>query len=380
MSQDRAGKDDRVDGVAAPEVLAGRYELGPVIGTGGMGQIRRAHDRRLGRDVAIKFLRADVADGLDGRRRFEDEARSAARLSHPNAVTVFDTGEHDGAAYIVMECLPGRTLADEIAVGQVDPERARRLATAVLGALGAAHDLGILHRDIKPANILLDAGGTPKVADFGIAKSTESSQRTSTGMVVGTTAYLPPERLHGHPATPQSDLYALGVVLYEAITGRVPFTGESPGAVVHAVQVTEPPPVADVRPGIDPDLSAAIARAMAKDPAHRFRSAPEMAAALSGGATALAGSDGAQARTVPLAKATEVVPAAVRRRPVVAVAAAVLAVALVALLALVVIGDDGGGDLGPGPSTTVTPGGGGSDTLPPDLDRALRQLEEAVRS
>ncbi|MCU1352653.1 MAG: Serine/threonine-protein kinase PrkC, partial [Acidimicrobiales bacterium] len=268
-------------------VLSGRYALGAVLGGGGMGEVRAARDLRLGREVAIKLLRPDLARDPGVRRRFEHEARAAARLTHPHVVTVYDTGEDQGEAYLVMECLPGRTLADEMAAGPLPPERVVAVGTAILGALTAAHELGIVHRDIKPSNVLVAADGSPKVADFGIAKTSESSDHTGTGLVVGTTAYLAPERLRGEPASSRSDTYSVGVVLYEALTGHRPYVGDTPAAVVHAVQSLEPVPAAELRPGVDPGLSATLARAMAKDPAERFPSAAALAGALA--ATSAAG-------------------------------------------------------------------------------------------
>ncbi|MCU1453265.1 MAG: protein kinase, partial [Acidimicrobiales bacterium] len=265
---------------ADPTLLGGRYQLGRRLGRGGMGEVRQAHDLRLDRDVAVKLLDSRIGQDRQARHRFEHEARAAARLSHPNVVTVFDSGEDDGMAFLVMECLPGRTLADELLDGPLSAARAVEVGTAVLGALGAAHELGIVHRDIKPANILLTSDGTPKVADFGIAKSPDSAEATSTGMVIGTASYLAPERVSGGSATPRSDLYSVGVVLYEALTGARPFPGDSPAAVLHAMQTVDPPAVARLRPGLAPALSDAVARAMAKDPARRFATAGDMAAAL----------------------------------------------------------------------------------------------------
>ena len=185
-----------------PDILDDRYEIGALIGRGGMGDVHRAIDHRLGREVAVKFLRADLAVQPTVRTRFEDEARSAARLTHPNVVLVLDSGEHDRVPYLVMECLSGHTLYDELVRGPVPPERARSIASDMLAALAAAHELGIVHRDVKPANILLTDDGRAKLADFGIAKSAEGLDHTLVGQVLGTPAYLAPERLAGKPATP----------------------------------------------------------------------------------------------------------------------------------------------------------------------------------
>jgi len=271
-------------------LIGGRYELGPLLRRGGFADVHAGVDRRLGRDVAIKFLRPDMAERDDVRVRFEAEARAAARLSHPNAVSVFDTGEHNRMPYIVMEQLPGRTLADVIVDGRVSERWLVSLATGVLSALGAAHAAGIVHRDVKPGNILLAEDGTAKITDFGIAKSVEMVSGTGggtvdltlTGQLIGTPAYLAPERLAGAPATFLSDLYSMGVVLYEALTGEKPFTGTSFIAVAQAVQSGGHPPLVSRRADIDPVLAAAVERALHRDPSRRFQSAEEMAAALSG--------------------------------------------------------------------------------------------------
>src|SRR5947207_9914917 len=269
-------------------LIGDRYELGPLLRRGGMADVHAGVDRRLGRDVAIKLLRPDMAERDDVRLRFESEARAAARLSHPNAVSVFDTGEHEGQPYIVMERLPGRTLADVIADGPVAVSWLVPVATGVLSALGAAHAAGIVHRDVKPGNILLTDDGTAKIADFGIAKSAELASDaaggtvdlTLTGQLVGTPAYLAPERLAGAPATFLSDLYSMGVVLYEALSGDKPFTGASFIAVAQAVQNGSHTPLSVARPALDPAVTAAVERSVECDPSGRFASAEEMAAAL----------------------------------------------------------------------------------------------------
>ena len=285
---------------AAGEVVADRYEVGELLGRGGMAEVRAGTDLRLQRPVAIKFLLPEMAARPDIRTRFEAEARAAASLSHPNAVAVFDTGEHAGAPYIVMERLPGETLADRIAAGPArDLDALRTLAVEVLGALGAAHAAGLVHRDVKPANILLAADGRAKVADFGIAKSvqeTPAGDLTATGQVFGTPAYLAPERLDGAPATPQADLWSVGVILYEALTGARPFAGDTPLAMAREAAAGTHQLLGEVRPDVDPALMAAVERAIEPDPSARFASAAEMAAAMGA-----AGS--AAAPTVPVAAA-----------------------------------------------------------------------------
>jgi len=257
--------------------------MGEVIGRGGMAEVFAGTDRRLGRQVAIKLLLPEMAARPDLRVRFEAEARAAASLSHPNAVAVFDTGESEGVPFIVMERLGGETLADRMAAGPVDPAWLVTVATEVLGALAAAHAVGLMHRDVKPANILLGADGRAMVADFGIAKSLEAAgggDLTNTGELLGTPAYLAPERLDGITAGPRSDLWALGVVLYEALAGFKPFSGPTALATARAVMSGTHQPLSEVRPDLDPGLVATVERAMAHDPSERFASAEDMAGAL----------------------------------------------------------------------------------------------------
>jgi hypothetical protein len=193
---------------------------------------------------------------------------------------VYDSGEDEGTPFLVMELLSGRTLADELADDLLTEDRAREVGGQVLAALAASHRTGVLHRDVKPANVLIAADGSARLADFGIAKAADAVDATQVGMVVGTTAYLAPERLAGEPATVRSDLYAVGVLLYEALTGHKPFDVDNPVALVAAIDRGPAPPLAEARPDIDPDLAAAVERALAKGPADRFASAEEMLAAV----------------------------------------------------------------------------------------------------
>ena len=276
--------------VAEDVVLGGRYRLVALLGAGGMAQVFDGWDQRLDRPVAVKLLRTDLAAQAGLRERFQLEGRAAARLIHPNVVAVYDAGEDRGRSYIVMERLRGESLADVIARGPVDQAWLLRLAGEVLAALGAAHQAGIIHRDIKPANILLGPDGRAKVADFGIARVVEAqfgasgaasdaepAVVTGIGLVLGTPAYLAPERAMGDPATPRSDVYSLGVVLYEALTGRKPYAGNSAVAVASAALARAAENPYQLRPDADPQLVAVIGRAMAADPALRYGSADEMA-------------------------------------------------------------------------------------------------------
>ncbi len=265
----------------APGVLADRYQLRGTLGRGGMAEVRDAWDAQLQRPVAVKLLYAQFSSQPDFRRRFQVEARAAAGLNHPHVVAVHDYGEQDGTPYIVMERLPGRTLADAIAAGPLAQPLVRSVLDGVLSALAMAHAAGILHRDIKPGNILLADSGAAKLADFGIAKSPDSSQ-TIAGQVVGTLGYLSAERLSGRPATVADDLYAVGVVGYEALTGRRPFPQDNLVALARAVAEEHPVPIHAARPDVEPALAAVVERAMSRDPRMRFTSADEMRAVLSG--------------------------------------------------------------------------------------------------
>jgi serine/threonine-protein kinase len=272
-----------------PDTIGQRYELGARLGRGGMGEVREATDLRLGRVVAIKVLRADLAEQDKLRERFEREARAAARINHPNVVAIYDIGEEDGVPFIVMERLPGNTLASELASGRLSQERTCVLGAEILSALSTAHQLGVIHRDIKPANILLDPESRAKVADFGIAKLAEEDSQTTMGIVFGTASYLAPERLAGHVATPASDLYSVGVLLFEALAGHPPFRGDTPLALVESISRGAGESLAQLRTRVDPDVVAVLERAMQQNPEDRFASASEMAAALA------AASDSAEA-------------------------------------------------------------------------------------
>ncbi|GAY15244.1 serine/threonine-protein kinase [Mycobacterium sp. shizuoka-1] len=295
------------------ELLVDRYELRGLLGRGGMADVRDGWDTRLNRPVAVKLLHPALGAVPDFRRRFEDEARSAARLAHQNIVVVFDFGVHDGSPFIVLERLPGRTLADLIAAGPLPARLVRAMLDDVLAGLQAAHSAGILHRDIKPGNILLTApGDSMKVADFGIAKS-GSGPVTMTGQIVGTMSYLSPERIAGAAASVSDDLYAVGVMAYEALLGKRLFPQDNPAALTRAIMDTPPPPVAVARTDVDPILATVIDRAMARNPLQRFGSAAQMRAALAGDRRALL--DGpataavVPAPAVPVRPSTKVLPA-----------------------------------------------------------------------
>ena len=249
-----------------------------------MATVHDGWDTRLHRPVAVKLLHPALGADPECRARFEFEARSAAALNHPNIVVVHDGGydaQRGGIPYLVMERLPGRSLLDLIARGAMSPQHVRSVLSDVLAGLSVAHAAGILHRDVKPANILFGAAGEAKIADFGIAKS-GSTDFTRAGQMVGTMAYLSPERIAGRPASPLDDLYAVGAVGYEALTGRMPFPQADTASLMHAILEHRLPPVTDVRPDVDPALAGVIDHAMASNLAHRFRDADVMRAALHG--------------------------------------------------------------------------------------------------
>lgn len=265
--------------------LAGRYVLGDSIGAGGNARVHAAVDARLGRKVAVKLLNADIVATADpaGRERFLREGTTTASFSHRHAVTVFDAGEDSGDLFIVMELIDGPSLAQRLAqFGPLSISEAVRIGSEVLSALAAAHAAGIVHRDVKPGNILIGADGATKLADFGIAKRFDELEAsvTSTGMVVGTPRYLAPEQAMGRAATPASDVYSMGVVMFEMLTGRLPFDGETAVATALAQQAGAAPDVRTWRPEVPAGLAVVVAQALAMQPAQRPASATEMLASL----------------------------------------------------------------------------------------------------
>jgi serine/threonine-protein kinase len=262
--------------------LAGRYELEDEIASGGMGTVWRARDEVLGRPVAVKVLHDHLARDPDVLDRFRLEAVAAARLNHPAIVRVFDTGIDDGVCFIVMELFEGRTLEDELSERTtLQPEEAARVVGSALPGLAHAHREGVIHRDVKPGNILLDRDGYVKVTDFGIAKAAfAGDDLTTTGNLLGTSRYLAPEQVTGGAVDGRTDLYATGIVLYEALTGRVPFQAETHIATATLRLSAEPVPPRALRSGIPRHLDAVVMRALARDADERYQSAEEMAEAL----------------------------------------------------------------------------------------------------
>ncbi len=371
------------------ELLVDRYEVRGLLGRGGMGDVRDGWDKRLNRPVAVKLLHPQFSTQPDLRARFRAEATVVAALNHPNIVAVYDSGEHDGVPFIVMERLPGGTLADQIARGPLPQPCVEAMLNGTLAALAAAHAKGVLHRDIKPGNILRTIDGDAyKVADFGIAK-THGAALTTTGHIFGTIAYLSPERLCGAPASAADDLYAAGVVGYEALAGRRAFGPDDDiGALTYAVLQGNPPPLRAVRPDADPRLAAVVERAMSRDPSGRFVSAEEMRAALFGPPQPFFGTQTAPVVRPPTkvldrppVVPTYVPPPAVRRprgrRKRMLAAAAILVALPVTGLALALDGPSSQPDPTPISTSTSVPSPVTSSPLPaPATSIVQRQLPD----
>jgi tRNA A-37 threonylcarbamoyl transferase component Bud32 len=252
-------------------LLNGRYRLDAQIGTGGMSTVYRAFDTVLERQVAIKLMHREIASDSDQLERFRREARAVAQLNHPHIVTVIDAGEDDNTPYIVFEYVEGETLKDRIRrFGRLPIQEAIAYAIEIARALGVAHDRGIVHRDVKPQNVLVDEEGSAKVTDFGIARTLDQVGLTADGRVLGTTDYVSPEQALGHPVTGQSDLYSLGIVLFEMLTGDVPFKGENQVAVAMKHVREQLPDVQMRRPEVSSALAAVLDRATAKELDRRY--------------------------------------------------------------------------------------------------------------
>jgi serine/threonine-protein kinase len=265
------------------QTIDGRYLVERRLGTGGMAEVYGCEDLQLGRHVALKVLHEQLAEDPDVVARFRRESQSAAGLQHPHIVSVFDRGDWDGIPYMAMELIDGVTLKDVIRdQAPLDPVKTIDQISQVLDGLRYAHKRGLVHRDIKPQNVLVGPEGDLKVVDFGIARAVDDLQMTQTGMIVGTAHYLSPEQASGQPITPSADLYAVGVVLFEMLTGRMPFDGDQPVAIALKHVNEDPPALSIVNPAVPADLEYVVLKAMAKQPEDRFEDAEDFIAALQG--------------------------------------------------------------------------------------------------
>ncbi|MCJ1907202.1 Stk1 family PASTA domain-containing Ser/Thr kinase [Planococcus ruber] len=257
--------------------INGRYKILELIGGGGMSNVYLAHDMILDRDIAIKILRYDFSNEEELRRRFQREALSTTSLAHPHIVNIFDVGEEGSLHYLVMEYVPGKTLKEYIIDNSpVAPEQAVKIMKQLASALAHAHQNQIVHRDIKPQNILMDAEGNVKISDFGIAMALSATSYTQTNSVLGTVHYLSPEQARGGTANKKSDIYSLGIVMFELLTGKLPFSGESAVSIALKHLQTETPSLREIVPGMPQSLENVVLKATAKNPQHRYQSASEL--------------------------------------------------------------------------------------------------------
>ena len=321
------------------DILVGRYEVAALLGRGGMSSVFSGWDRTLGREVAIKVLAAELVEDRVFVERFDREARAAASLSHRNVVAIFDSGVDDDARFIVMERVSGKTLAALMREGPISIEQAVEIAVRVSHALGAAHVRGIVHRDVKPGNVMLGENGQVKVLDFGIARALAATSLTRASTVVGTAGYLSPEQAEGGPVDARSDLYGLGCLLYEMLTGRPPFVADSAAALVHQHLTRPPQAPSRWRPEVSPALDAIVLRCLAKDPRDRCTHAEELCAALTKGpatptARARANTGPATPTTRARANVTVISPRWAKRRWIAAPALLALLGAVLVILAL----------------------------------------------
>jgi eukaryotic-like serine/threonine-protein kinase len=344
------------------QIFGDRYEVEGRIGAGGMAEVWRGHDRVLNRTVAIKTLLPQFARDASFVDRFRREAQAAARLNHPGIVSVYDSGTDGDTPYIVMHLIEGRTLADFLESGKtLPPMQAAKIAEEVAEALAAAHAQGVIHRDIKPANIMITRDGKVLVMDFGIARLISGPETApQTSAVMGTASYLSPEQAQGHSVDARTDIYSLGVVLYEMLTGRPPFTGDSPMAIAYKQVNATPEAPSSANPGVPPELDAVVMRALSKNPANRYQTGKEFAddleRARTGGqvmATPLLPASGEATQVISRPQPTTVLPPRQdepggSRKAWVGALIAILIIALLAAgayLVVTMLTDDGGGDL-----------------------------------
>jgi eukaryotic-like serine/threonine-protein kinase len=366
------------------DVFSNRYEIQRGIARGGMAEVYLARDQLLDRPVAVKVLFAEYARDPSFVERFRREAQSAANLNHPNIVAIYDWGQERGTYFIVMEYVRGRSLRDVVQVnGPFSARRTAEIGAEIAGALEFAHRNGVVHRDVKPGNVLITADGDIKVTDFGIARAGTSEALTQTGAVMGTAAYFSPEQAQGFPVDGRSDVYSLGVVLYEMVTGTPPFTGESPVAVAYKHVREEPEPPAARAPDLPPDLEQIILTAMAKDPDSRYQTADELRTDLLrfvrgqpplGGPLTGMVADGTATAAVPPTQAAPVAaldghdPDEHRRKRRGALVAGILGALLIAAVIIALLASGGGGG-----------GGGPTAEVPNVINKPFAEAEAALK-
>src|SRR5437868_6705989 len=365
------------------DVFSNRYEIQRGIARGGMAEVYLARDQLLDRPVAVKVLFAEYARDPSFVERFRREAQSAASLNHPNIVAIYDWGQERGTYFIVMEYVRGRSLRDVVQVnGPFSPRRTAEIGAEIAGALEFAHRNGVVHRDVKPGNVLVTAEGDIKVTDFGIARAGTSEALTQTGAVMGTAAYFSPEQAQGLPVDGRSDVYSLGVVLYEMVTGAPPFTGESPVAVAYKHVREDPEPPAARAPDLPPDLEHIILTAMAKDPDSRYETADELRSDLTrfvrgqpplgGPVTGLVADGTATAAAAP----TQAAPVAAldghdpdehKRKRRGALVAGIIGAVLIAAVIIALLASAGGG------------GGGPTAEVPNVVNKPFAEADQALK-
>ena len=366
------------------------YRVVEKIGEGGMGEVWRAEDTRLGREVALKVLPPEVAGDGERRARFEREARSVAALNHPNIVTIHSVEEVDGLHFLSMELVDGRTLTEMIPTGGLTLAKLFPLALPLAEALAAAHEQGITHRDLKPDNIMVDAGGRLKVLDFGLAKLREESQPagrsetqlptasvTQEGKILGTASYMSPEQAEGKPVDPRSDVFSLGIILYEMATGRRPFQGDTPISTISAILKDQPQSITDINRTLPRHLGRIVKRALAKDPQRRYQSALELRNELELLKEEI---DSGELPLTSAGAATAVAPST-RWGTWLGVAAVALAATAVAIVSFRGIGSNATDLAGPAPDmrlTEVTQDGVGDATISPDGSYVVYAREDGT--
>src|SRR5437667_4984935 len=292
----------------SPNTTIAQYTIVSKIGEGGMGEVWRARDTKLGRDVAIKVLPAAFSENSERLRRFEQEAQAAGALNHPNILVIFHIGIHEGAPYIVSELLEGETLRERLAGAALPQRKAIDYALQIARGLAAAHEKGIVHRDLKPENIFVTRDGRVKILDFGLAKLTEPADGqpqtdrptrridTDTDMVMGTVGYMSPEQVRGRPVDHRADIFSFGAILYEMLTGRRAFHGESPAETMSAILREDPPDLSESNKNLAPALERVVRHCLEKNPEERFHSASDLAFAIE----ALSGSTPTSSQTAAM--------------------------------------------------------------------------------